>query len=61
MMGKTISEWKTIISKLSTKDLNKYYNNLSQLNEWKEFITEYEWTGLNQIKQLLKYKLDKRN
>jgi len=60
-MGKTISEWKTIISKLSTKDLNKYYNNLSQLNEWKEFITEYEWTGLNQIKQLLKYKLDKRN
>jgi hypothetical protein len=61
MMGKTISEWKTIISKLSTKDLNKYYNNLSQLNEWKEFITEYEWTGLNQIKQLLKYELDKRN
>jgi len=59
-MGKSITEWKQTISKLSNEELRKQNNALKDLCGIKSFMKEFSWVGLEIISTLTRDEVNHR-
>lgn len=54
----TVKEWESEIELLSKKECEEYHEAFSKILEWEIFKEHFDWTGLSEIKLLLKSQVD---